>query len=630
MSVLSPSLFRSFLIPGLALVASGCAFFFPPEPVDHCAIPDICGVGEGLEASCLPADEGRSYVCYCYGDNYESLGDAVPCTDIDECAAGPMAACGLSSAICTNTEGSYNCACPSGYEEGIDGATSKACFDVDECAQTGFCDAICTNKVGSADCESTVADESSPYWQYACPINDRRYIENPTHFDMDCRCTTQVGRPSNASHPDYAAFNRCKTVTDPADWKIGQGISVRDWRRSFGADLGATRMNGAWLDEDTRTLYVGAQWQDNSCPNGNPECRYYGAVIAVNVDFDSPQVGNRTLVSGYTLEGDRGDGPTLRAVQSINKGPDGKMYTMSWEAGHPAQIMRINFATGDRELIWKEESYLHNAAASMPASQCHNGSTIGVDGVTAGGRLSLQYTTVGQNMTIDNDGYYYVGAMQNGPAKGPRGVVRISPDGSRCEWVTRFAATENNRYAPRAPANQPAGYGQRDGTGPFGAGPNNFASNPVNLYFREDDAGQGWIYALDGIGSGGTGTRYYRINIDTGDREQLFSSIIGDSHNAWDPEREVLWTFGGFDATRIVALDILGHDGNPPTELGGLHCLSTTSDWYQCMRGPGDMDRMNRGGAVYDPLGHNLIIVHAIWGIVRVEIATGNTYTISR
>jgi hypothetical protein len=79
-----------------------------------------------------------------------------------------------------------------------------------------------------------------------------------------------------------------------------------------------------------------------------------------------------------------------------------------------------------------------------------------------------------------------------------------------------------------------------------------------------------------------------------------------------------------------VALDIVGHDGAAPTELGGIRCLSTTSDWYSCMRGPGDVDNQNRSGTFYDPLDGNLVIAHGSWGMVRVEVKTGNTYVFSR
>lgn len=131
---------------------------------------------------------------------------------------------------------------------------------------------------------------------------------------LRCRCNlTRVGRPDATNHADFGAFNRCKAVTDTGAFDIGTGPSVRDWHRSFGADLGATRRNGGMLDHAERTLYVGARWKDSQCPNGNPECTFYGAVLAVDINWGSPVVGNRRLVSGYTLAGTRGKNPILNA-----------------------------------------------------------------------------------------------------------------------------------------------------------------------------------------------------------------------------------------------------------------------------------------------------------------------------
>ena len=49
------------------------------------------------------------------------------CEDIDECADGALHDC-HEDAICTNTIGSWVCACEDGYE-----GSGQACFDVNEC-----------------------------------------------------------------------------------------------------------------------------------------------------------------------------------------------------------------------------------------------------------------------------------------------------------------------------------------------------------------------------------------------------------------------------------------------------------------------------------------------------------------
>ena len=51
--------------------------------------------------------------------------------------------------ICINTEGSYECVCPDGYE-----FTRGHCNDIDECENSTACrvDAVCTNLPGSFEC----------------------------------------------------------------------------------------------------------------------------------------------------------------------------------------------------------------------------------------------------------------------------------------------------------------------------------------------------------------------------------------------------------------------------------------------------------------------------------------------
>ncbi|WP_437586227.1 LamG-like jellyroll fold domain-containing protein [Sorangium sp. So ce1000] len=70
------------------------------------------------------------------------------CTDVNECALGTDNC--DANAACTNTTGSFTCACNAGYEG--DGVT---CTEIDECALgTDNCDAnaACTNTPGSFTC----------------------------------------------------------------------------------------------------------------------------------------------------------------------------------------------------------------------------------------------------------------------------------------------------------------------------------------------------------------------------------------------------------------------------------------------------------------------------------------------
>lgn len=87
------------------------------------------------------------------------------CADVDECEAGN--ACG-TGALCTNTDGGFECSCPAGYA----GDARVSCVDVDECAPPApgaknfapACgrSAICDNLPGSFRCECPAGFKGDP------------------------------------------------------------------------------------------------------------------------------------------------------------------------------------------------------------------------------------------------------------------------------------------------------------------------------------------------------------------------------------------------------------------------------------------------------------------------------------
>ncbi|WP_437758502.1 EGF domain-containing protein [Sorangium sp. So ce1389] len=111
-----------------------------------CTDVNECALGtDNCDANATCTNTTGSFTCAC-NEGYE--GDGVTCADVDECALGTDNC--DANATCTNTPGSFSCACNAGYAG--DGVT---CADVDECALgTDNCDAnaACTNTPGSFSC----------------------------------------------------------------------------------------------------------------------------------------------------------------------------------------------------------------------------------------------------------------------------------------------------------------------------------------------------------------------------------------------------------------------------------------------------------------------------------------------
>ena len=67
-------------------------------------------------------------------------------SDVNECSTGS----GGCDHICTNSVGSFQCSCNSGYSLAADGT---ACVDIDECRlDTDNCQQTCVNTVGGFTC----------------------------------------------------------------------------------------------------------------------------------------------------------------------------------------------------------------------------------------------------------------------------------------------------------------------------------------------------------------------------------------------------------------------------------------------------------------------------------------------
>ena len=101
-----------------------------------------------------------SYLCSC-PIGYQLELDDHTCTDIDECTINN----GGCEETCDNTNGSYNCSCQTGYGVDQSGHNCTGLIsltfeyilyfftDIDECSSNnGDCDQICTNLQGTHNC----------------------------------------------------------------------------------------------------------------------------------------------------------------------------------------------------------------------------------------------------------------------------------------------------------------------------------------------------------------------------------------------------------------------------------------------------------------------------------------------
>ena len=70
----------------------------------------------------------------------------LPNSDVNECSTSN----GGCHHVCTNSAGSFQCSCNSGYSLAADGTT---CVDIDECRlNTDNCEQTCVNTVGGFTC----------------------------------------------------------------------------------------------------------------------------------------------------------------------------------------------------------------------------------------------------------------------------------------------------------------------------------------------------------------------------------------------------------------------------------------------------------------------------------------------
>ncbi|TNF32886.1 MAG: hypothetical protein EP329_09075 [Deltaproteobacteria bacterium] len=462
-------------------------------------------------------------------------------------------ACAATGTDCTGEGFCYNVVASTCEYITSRGLSLDACADVPE-------DTVVPT------CVSSISDLSSPWAATDANCDFVQYWSNPTDFPIDCRC------------PDASLEDRCvRPYNLPAATSFGDGPRVRDLATTVHL------YNGPIIG---REWFVPAGWSTFNKPDQT-------IIFAIDID-----TGARRRVSGAYVDPQLGTtvlgaGPELVNVLDMKLGGDGQLYAMGGRSDiAPPKVWRIDPATGDRTLLFDEET-------ADEATLCPNGSTLA-------GRKTVQM--VPEGWAMDADGHHYFAVIGTpGPS-----IVRMAPDFSSCSYLTRVTDTPSTTLTDNV------------GTG----------YDIVQFDFRAFEIAGGSLFAV-------SDTKLIEVSLADGHRTlrsnakevgglgagPINAEGLGHRWSRWDAERDVLWTVGLSGGSLAVVVDLDSGDRTAwpcwhPT-LG----LRAACDNVGIALVPGPL---NFGGFAIDPAPpHDLVFAHDMFSIVRYEVKTGNAYILS-
>jgi hypothetical protein len=267
------------------------------------------------------------------------------------------------------------------YAEVLKSACDAPSTVVRECGDRMEC--------GGGACTSSVADTSSPYYEFSCPLVQQLALK--TSLEADCRCLIN-NTPISGVEVCGRPFDR-----GTSGKRFGAGPSL--------VGLANGHYSGGFIEGDE--LIVAAYWGSSTAQRG----------LLVGIDVNT---GDRRLISGDHNGTVRGAGPGFTYALDARKGPDNNYYVMTQSVLPSAPtIYRVNPTTGDRTVVWRgQNAAFGQCAAGDPSAQAQG--------------IYVQYTNNG--FAVDAQGAFYVGYAN--VQRDGRGVVKISANGQTCSFLT--------------------------------------------------------------------------------------------------------------------------------------------------------------------------------------------------
>lgn len=429
--------------------------------------------------------------------------------------------------------------------------------------------------------------------RYYGPCSVSQWRRNPTTLRADCRCSTVL---VSRKFPDCSPI-----IADSLKLSYGKGPRV--------ADLNFGMFISGFGEPSSNEIISVVKWKDHKTKR--PENGVYidaGVVMAIHAE-----TGDRRLIGGRHYNSqkgayDIGTGPVLSYPFRILKGPDSQYYIASYGyvkgdknttgAGliPTVDIIRMDPKTGNRDYVWRSNHLGYNLTQKPnPYGHCGTGKNAKY------GYRSVQVRR--QAFAMDPQGNFYLSYANNGKNSTSEGVgiIKISADGKKCDFVTRTDTGKDNVLYK----GKNIGKGPKPQAGPY-----------KGMLYKD-----GYLYASIFVGS-----ETYKINVATGDREiilkkghQNTGGISDGTVIKWDAHRKLIWQQG---------ISILTSYYNPATQTShSLHCGSSDRNYkgINCMlfRGTFILGNPLGRGFWFHPTDKDYMFMQMVGAIVKVHLPSG-------